>query len=222
MSSKNIKVLCFTASMKRPIYLRQCILQLQQQSHNLDHVVYLNSNEFESVEDEHNYVDLLRDIKIKTGNQLLVAYGPSASHHRNHMAAIEQVNWKNYDLFFKIDDDDIYKQHYIRDAVADYIKRKWDFSGEISKGHLYYEKFKKNYNLNEYVSDIDYSNKAFMPPTFCWNKKAMKIIADIDDIKGSEDYEWRKQLATNDDLLTLVRPAGNFIYNIHKKSILYR
>ena len=141
--SKSLKVLCFTASSKRPIYLRHCILQLQFQSFDLHHVVYLNSPEFESSEDQHNYIELLTDINIKKNNKLFVAYGPSSTHHRNHMAAIEQVNWHDYDLFFKIDDDDIYKQHYIKDAVEDYQQRKWDFSGEISKGHIYYDRFKK-------------------------------------------------------------------------------
>ena len=219
--NQNFKVLCFTASSKRPIYLRHCIMQMQLQTYNIHHVLYLNSNEYNSAEDEHNYLDLLSDIPIKKGNQLLAAYGPSASHHRNHMAAIEQVDWQDYDLFFKIDDDDIYKLTYIESAVADFNSRGWDFSGEISKGHILNDKWKKTKDIAEYISDYDYSGKEFMPPTFAWNKTCMEIISKITDIQGSEDAVWRKTLVENTHLKTMVRPAGNFCYNIHKDSILY-
>ena len=81
------KVLVFTASAKRPIYLRHCLLQMQQQTYPLDHAVYLNSPEYKSPDtDPHNYMSLVDDIIITKGKKIHIGYGPTASHHKNHMA----------------------------------------------------------------------------------------------------------------------------------------
>ena len=65
------KVLVFTASAKRPIYLRHCLLQMQQQTYPLDHAVYLNSPEYKSPDtDPHNYMSLVDDIVITKGKKI--------------------------------------------------------------------------------------------------------------------------------------------------------
>ena len=222
-SKHKIKVLAFTASSKRPIFLRHCVMQLQQQSYPLDHVVYVNSSDYKDHHDEHNYLELLTDITISNENNLKVGYGPSSSHHRNHMAAIRLINWKDYDLFFKIDDDDIYRKNYIKDAVDDYIERQWDFSGEMSYGHLLNNTlWKKNHHLRQFVSDKNYQQGQFMPPTFTWNLKGMHKIMSIDNIQGAEDPVWKNTLITSPDIKTMVRKIGNFTYNVHQDNKRYR
>ena len=209
------KVLVFTASSKRPLFLRNCIFQMQQQTYPITHAIYVNSPNYSSADDSHNYLELMNDIHIKKGNKVNAGYGPSASHHRNHMAAINLTEWQEYDLFFKVDDDDIYRTSYIEAAVQHYIDQKWDFSGEISKGHIHHEHWHKHHSFQEFSSSDLPDNAMFMPPTFAWNKSCMKIIMDIDDITGSEDKVWRETLAHNKSITTKVRPPGNFIYNIH-------
>jgi hypothetical protein len=222
--NRPLKVLAFTATAKRPFYIRHCMFQMQQQGYPIDHVIYMNSNEYNNEKDEHNYMDLIADVSIAagSGNKVFAGYGPSASHHLNHMAAVNLVDWREYDLFFKIDDDDIYKRNYVEDTVSHHLEHGWDFSGEISKGHIYLEKWKKNYSLRQYKADNNHENAQFMPPTFVWTKPCMEIIMGFDDIKGHEDPVWKETLVTNKNLKTMVRPEGNFIYNIHKENKIYR
>ena len=216
------KVLVFTASAKRPIYLRHCLLQMQQQTYPLDHVVYLNSPEYQSPDqDTHNYLKLLDDIVIAKGKQIHIGYGPTASHHLNHMAAIQLVNWEDYDLFFKVDDDDIYRSCYIQDAVKDYLTQQWDFSGEISTGHINKTVYNKNQSFSHFVSSsssIESESAAFMPPTFAFSKKALQRIMKLKRVEGSEDEAWKKRLLQLKSIKTKIRSTHNFIYNIHSKN----
>ncbi|RAP32896.1 hypothetical protein DID80_08415 [Candidatus Marinamargulisbacteria bacterium SCGC AAA071-K20] len=213
-----LKVLAFTASSKRPIYLRHCILQLQNQSVSVDHGIYINSPDYQSIEDKHNYSSLIDDIGARNNNQILVAYGPSASHHQNHMAAANLFDINTYDLFLKIDDDDIYRKHYVRDVVADYLKNGWDFSGAISQGHINKDEWRKNDNLRSYISDSKHKEGHFMPPTFAWTKKAMTIINSIDNIVGAEDSVWKDTLLNSKDIKVATREQSNFSYNIHTQN----
>ncbi|MDC0036994.1 hypothetical protein OAJ27_01960 [bacterium] len=215
------KVLVFTASAKRPIYLRHCLLQMQQQTYPLDHAVYLNSPEYKSPDtDPHNYMSLVDDIVITKGKKIHIGYGPTASHHKNHMAALTLVNWEDYDLFFKVDDDDVYRSTYIQDAVTHFQEHQWDFSGEISHGHI----LKDSWNKTVHIGKIKQSKKNtveknFLAPAFSFSKKSMKMIMGIKNISGPEDVVWNKYLQEAKNIKTMVRPDLNFTYHIHDNNI---
>ena len=236
----NVRILAFTASSKRPIHLRHCIFQMQAQTYSVDHGIYLNSNDYETFEDIHNYAQLIDDIPIKSSNKLLFSYGPTLSHHLNHLSAIRLYDWESYDLFIKIDDDDIYRTHYIRDLVDDYLEHQWDFSGAISHGHIQSEKWLKDQDLRSFNSDQETFNSVrsilkqlnldtastsrdskegkFMPPTFAWTKSCMAMINKIDNIKGSEDSVWKELLLSQSQFKVRTRNISNFTYNIHASS----
>ena len=42
------------------------------------------------------------------------------------MTAVQQFNIEDFDLFLKIDDDDIYLKDYVKFIVQDYQKYLWD------------------------------------------------------------------------------------------------
>ena len=234
---KQLKILAYTASAHRPLLLRHCIYQIQTQSYSLDHGIYINSKHYQEFTDTTNYCSLIDSIPIKKNNTVLVHYGQTLTHHLNHMAAIRLFNWQDYDLFLKIDDDDIYKPNYVSDLVDDYLTNKWDFSGEISSGHINQEHWYANrslssFKINRDVQPItqaiadqlnlnisiltelpDYAQ--FMPGTFVWNKKCMTIINSIENILGSEDSIWRQLLCSIPDITVTKRKQSNYSYHRH-------
>ena len=217
----DIRVLAFTASYKRPIFLRCCMLQIQSQAYTCSHGVFINSSDYQSPNDSTNYMSLINDINISKQSVVKVGYGKTGHQHFNHMAALLQFDIDNYDLFLKIDDDDIYSLDYVKNVVEDYQHKLWDFSAVASKGFVNktsYEKFKSVHFGHKKKHDILNT----MPGTYAFTRKAIKSLIDKgNDYKWLGKYEdnvWLKWMKDEESLKCSVRDVQDYVYIIHENN----
>lgn len=215
------RVLAFTCSSHRPYYLRNAILQMMAQSYSCDYSVYLNSENFSSQDDKENYISLYRDL---INDRLFLSYGEKFHQHFNHMEAVKKFNIEDYDLFLKIDDDDIYRRHYVKHIVSDFEKNKWNFSASCSY-----------YLVNE--SNIDYSIIGFerkesekidsdlaytMPGTYAFSREAFMFILEYGKTYNwegpYEDFSWLTWMLNRYPDKCVVRESSDYTYNIHNKN----
>lgn len=203
--------------------LRHCIMQMQRQSFPLDHVIYVNSiNEPGSEYIADNYSGLLEDLLEGTQGSLKIGYGKTLSFHENYTAALSLANINNYDLFLKIDDDDIYRQNYVEDVVRDFVSRKWDYSGAVSAGLLVGHKWEPHCVLAGLgLGEMDRELKVpdLMPSTAAFSRKAIKAILSLEAVDGFEDVHWRRHLARRLEIVMAQREDKNFVYNVHGDNV---
>lgn len=99
-----MKVLLFTPSYKRPYMIRHCILNMKNQSYiNFTHSIRIMYDDRSEIS---NYEILFDDI---LDDRFIIQYRKDSSTHTNSMSAILQCP-QPYDIYIKIDDDDIYKE----------------------------------------------------------------------------------------------------------------
>jgi hypothetical protein len=214
-----VRALAFTCSRHRPLMLRHCIMQLQRQSYPIDHAIYVNSLEEESASRTSlHYGALLHDLCNDTSSKILIKYGKSKTPHENYASALKMINIDDYDLFLKIDDDDIYFRSYVKDIVDDFVANRWDHSGSYSCGLLngyrwYPEKIQKNLGFGQV--DLDLNLPESMPSSSAFSRKAIRIILEVQETKNFEDIQWRRILAQTPNIVMALRNDRNFVYNIH-------
>jgi len=214
-----IRALAFTCSRHRPLMLRHCIIQLQRQSYPIDHAIYVNSpaDEYPDRTSIH-YEALLNDVCNNTSGKVLIEYGKSKTPHENYIIALKMINIDDYDVFFKIDDDDIYLQSYVKDVIDDFAVNRWDYSGTCSHGLLngyrwYPEKIQRDLGLGQV--DLDLEIPGIMPPSAAFSRKAIRVILEAPGSDLRSDIHWRRLLARTPNLIMALRNDRNFIYNIH-------
>lgn len=212
-------MLAFTCSRHRPLMLRHCIMQLQHQTYPADHVVYVNSSE-NSYPDETTlqYDLLLDDLRGASTARIKIAYGPSMSSHKNYLAALRLAEVDDYDLFLKIDDDDIYLRDYVKGVVRDFCARRWDYSGSVSTGLLNGHRWKPKAMLTDLgleQADRDMGIPGVMPPSAAFSRRAVQALLEIPDVRCFEDIVWRRHLAVVPQISMVSRKDRNFVYNIH-------
>ena len=219
---KKIKVCCFTASANRPLPLRHCIYQLQQQTIQHHHCIYVNSNQFKSEADETNYLPFVSDIPVKKKNNIFLAYGPTDHQHYNHMAAVSLAPDSHYDLYLKIDDDDIYFNTYIEDIITSFQTHKWDISGSYSDGILNNNKIKRNIKYLT-LNNTKKNPLQVMPGTLAFSHKAMALLQSTFETKlirkHFEDEQWIEFLCQQKEIKSHIRQKSNYMYHIHEKNI---
>lgn len=216
-----MRVLAFTASKNRPFLLRHCVMQMRLQTYPVMHGIYLNSDSG-NIED-FDYADLLSDIPFDTEHKIKLYGSKTLTQHQNHMMAIRQVpHWDTYDLFVKIDDDDIYRTRYIESVVASYKDNQWDFSGTVANGVLNGTRW----NLKRTIEDLrdrtepeTQERPYIMPPTFAFSKKAIDRLMDLDDIQGWEDPVWFDVLTQDPTIRVHKREASHFSLHIHGNNV---
>jgi hypothetical protein len=139
--------------------------------------------------------------------------------HFNNMAAIKAVDgYKDYDLFIKMDDDDIYKLDYVKNIVT-FFENNPDVdvvSSEIKfqlNGTEIYLANAKDLGGN---TDVDYR----MPMTFAFNKKALDAIINLEekDMFGGDDMVWRIIWRAHNLKHAVVDNAEEIIWHIHGKN----
>ena len=229
MAQQVTRVLAFTASAHRPLYLRHCILQMQSQTYPCTHSVFLNASEYQGPDDSTNYCLLMTDIAIAKGFNLHIAYGKQGHQHFNHVTAIEQVDINAYDLFLKIDDDDIYRSQYIEHVVQSFEQDNWDFSGAATKGVVQGSRIQKKSeacfkkdpkNLHDHPLD------QAMPGTYAFSQKAMRLI-----IKKGAQYTWKKHyedptwltwMLEDPQIRAMYRNQDDYTYVIHETNFSRR
>ena len=203
------RVLAFTCSRERPLLLRNCILQMRDQSHPVDHAVYLNGDD----DTRALFDDLQRP-------GLFLRFGPSLSQHENYANALLAADIDAYDLFCKIDDDDLYRLDYIATVVADFERHRWDYSGTHSTGVVVGRRWLPDLQLRSLgllAPDHEAGVIEVMPPTMAFSRRALDRVLSAPS-GAYEDIAWRRAIA-GAGLQQSVRAVSNFTYNVHGQNV---
>jgi hypothetical protein len=199
--------------------LRHCIMQMQRQTYPTDHVIYVNSPD-EATEDSTtlNYEMLLDDLAAGSVSLLEIGYGPTLTPQGNYTAALRQITLDRYDVFLKIDDDDVYLRDYVMNVVRDYESRKWDYSGSSSDGHLNGHRWQPNVviaSLGLSDEERQLGIPDVMPSSIALSRRGIETILNLHDTGEWEDIQWRRHLARTQGIKMSIREDSGFIYNIH-------
>ena len=220
--STPVRALAFTCTAMRPYFIRCCVLQIQQQTYPVDHVIYINHPDAEDRAEPYNYISLLNDLAPQHGT-LTIRYGRSGTQQFNHMQALELADLDRYDLFLKIDDDDVYRRGYIQDVAADYVKQGWDFSGTHAHGIMDGTKWGPRnccQHLGMEPRDIELGVAEMMPSSYAFTRKALDAIRTIPaTIDKNEDILWRRSLAENEQIKKHVRKRSGMAYHLHGTNV---
>jgi hypothetical protein len=216
---KEKKVLCFTTSFKRYRMLRGCIRDIASQTYkNIFHsvnITYVDSFGIQYQENKLQKIEFIfDDLKTEKNNFF---FSENSHQHLNYIRAITSVeNYDEYDLFVKIDDDDIYKKDYVKTIVEFFENNDYDVVTS-----------KINYQLNgSSVFTGDYNcyfvnpqNCSFkMPMTFAFNFTALQYILNIIELNNWEDNLWRDVWCKNCKIGEMDN-SKNIIWHIHGKNI---
>lgn len=210
-----MKALIFTCSYNRPYMLRQCMLNAKNQSYqDIIHAVNIVSDGGE----DQNFLPLYNDL---LDDKLIVRTGINDRIHINNMLAIENIpNYYDYDVFIKMDDDDIYKKDYVKNIV-EMFQANPDVdivSTRINHQLNGVQMVSGNYdNLGGNPNNSLYH----MPMTFAFNMRALDTIINIPDqeIGWNDDLLWRYKW---EDVGLKHMPVNNqeeIIWHIHGKNI---
>lgn len=207
----NLKVLCFTTSYNRHKMLRGTINDIKNQSYNN---IFHSINIALDINNQLDYSLIYNDI---LDDRCKIIYNSNQHQHINHINAIKSIDYNQYDVFVKIDDDDIYKKDYIK-TIVDYF---------INNPNIDVISSKINLQLNgSIIRQINADNLGGntegcifrMPPTFAFNKKALFEIINLSHIYGFEDHMWRDVWCKN-CIIGEVDNSKNIIWNIHGQNI---
>lgn len=214
-----MKVLVFTSSYsKRAYMMRQCILSGMNQTYkDFVHSVNITLDKDAETRDlSPLYNDLLHP-------NLIINYSDNATYgfsHFNNMNTIRFVpGYNEYDLFIKMDDDDIYKSGYVENIV-NHFKAHPDtdiVSTRISTQLNGYDIYKGNYdNLGGNPGNSTYH----MPMTFAFNKRSFDAIVNLTaaDVNGHDDKMWRTVWERKGYKHVAVKNDDEIIWNIHGKN----
>ena len=206
------KVLCFTPSFNRLKMTRSCILDITNQSYqNIFHSVNITLEQTDNKET--NILKILEDVKTDKNSFI---FTKNQHQHINHINTILSIDgYEEYDLFIKIDDDDIYKKDYVSTIVVFFnnndvdvvsSKMKYQLNGNLIRVGDYN-------NLGANPKDCDFK----IPSTFAFNLKALNLIKDIQNVYGFEDNMWRDAWCNNCKIAE-VDNTENIIWYIHGKN----
>ena len=221
MKTKQPKVLCFTTSYNRPYHLYNCINSILNQSYkNITYSVGICTNT-----DMDSYRSLLSN--YISDKRFKLSFHENLSQHENYLYPIKITEYQKYDIFIKIDDDDIYKKEYIENMVSNYLKYNKDvLSGyikyQLNNNHLYRGKFD---NVGgHWHEDLKSKTKFGMPFTYVFNQKALKVLLnttsdELGQIHIFEDAGWRRKWRENKITSKVLECIDSAIYNIHGHNI---
>lgn len=214
----NFKVLVFTSAYyKRPYMMRQSILSTRNQTYtNLIHSVNITLDDTATTR---NLSPLYDDI-LETNDRLLINYTKNYPRfgfsHFNNMKAITMVpDYNTYDIFIKMDDDDIHKSRYVENIVrlfettnVDVVSSKIDV--QLNGYDLHYGPYD---NLGGNPNNSTYH----MPMTFAFNKRGLDCIINLteSDVCGHDDMMWRVAWENNGLNHYPVNNNNQIIWNIH-------
>jgi hypothetical protein len=187
--------------------LRSCIQDIHNQSYkNIHHAINIAVDS-----EKEDYSCLYDDIN----SNVTVVYNWNSHQQINHFNAIEAVDYKQFDIFIKVDDDDIYKSNYVKNIVEcfndiDIV------SSYISTQLNGYKIFKDVYDdLGANPEGSDYG----MPMTLAFNKKALEIAKSVTNLDEYEDKLWRDAWTEAGLVHKLVKNDDEVIWYIHGANI---
>jgi hypothetical protein len=188
-----MKTLCFTTSYNRPYFIYNTINNILNQSYKIfDYCINIGLNHTDHKSD---YEWLLKD--FKDDPRLKIVYNINDHQQINYMNSMIPALSTEYDLFVKVDDDDIYHKNYLEQSLKYFETNNCDILSFTCKHHI------NNNKIKDQISSIgnwhmdNHHIKFGMPPTFIFNKKAFDIIKNITveqskKIHPFEDAAWRQ------------------------------
>lgn len=206
------KILCFTTSYKRLKMLRGCIMDIKNQTYNNIHHA-INITEDNNV-DQKLFLKAFDDL---TSDKCFISFTINQNQHINHMNAIFSVaNIDDYDIFVKIDDDDIYKTNYIQNIVDVFDNNNVDIvsskvTTQLNNNGVYSI---EQHNLGGNPNGCDFK----IPATFAFNRKALDLISKIDSYTGFEDNIWR-EIWCGKCKIQEVDNTNEYIWHIHGSNV---
>lgn len=213
-----MKVMVFTSSYNRPHMLRQCILNVKNQTYkNIFHAINLASDP----DDWQNILPLVNDIYSHRKMHFIHA-GNSHTHFNNMLAIRSLGNYNTYDVFIKMDDDDIYKSGYVENIVN---KFKEDPTIDIVSSQIKYQlnghRVYKGEELFDNLGGNPGKSTYHMPMTFAFNRKALDVIKDLEqkDVFGHDDMMWRMHWEAHGLKHATVDNTEEVIWHIHGKNV---
>ena len=217
-----MKILCFTTSYRRPYYIYNIINNILNQSyHNIEYCVNIN---LDNLLDKELYSSILED--FTQDKRLKIIYNKNNDQQINYVRAINGFDHCDYDLFFKIDDDDIYRKDYIKKSIELFNSHSCDVMSYVSNININNNvlKDKPVTNIGNWAQDAKSEIQFGMPSSFVFNKKACDIIRNIDlktskKIHRFEDGAWKELWRKNQLKSTIIDDENLFIYNIHKNNV---
>lgn len=210
-----MKALIFTCSYNRPHMLRQCMLNAKNQSYeNCIHTVNIVSDGGK----DQNFLPLYDDL---LDDKLIVNKGNNNFIHFNNMIAIKSVpNYDEYDVFIKMDDDDVYKKDYVKN-IMDFFQANPDVdivSSRINHQLNGIQMVSGNYDS---LGGNPNNSTYHMPMTFAFNKKAFECIANTppNEVNWNDDLLWRYKWEDAGLKHMAVDNQEQIIWHIHGKNI---
>lgn len=215
--------LCFTTSYKRPYHLYNCINNiLNNQSYkDMDYVVGVC---VDNKKEENQYKELLKD--FTQDKRLKLFFHPNLDQHENYLYAIKQIDRHKYNLFIKIDDDDIYKANYLENLIKNYSTYNTDIISASIKSEINNNIIKEGSfdSIGHWPKDSGNKINFGMPFTYAFNNKALEIIlkctvAELHAIHAFEDPGWRTRWREHSLKSHVIKNSIDAIYNIHGSNV---
>lgn len=219
----NNKVLCFTNSYNRPYHIYNTIQNILHQTyHNFDYVIGISIDDPQEEESYNKLIEhSLTDIRVK------VFFHPNLNQHDNYLYPILQTDYKKYNIFVKIDDDDIYKPDYLAKSLAAFTKYKCDIISsntkyQINNHKIYTGKFDNV--AGHWHQDLKSAIKFGMPFSYIFNRRCLNILLqttsqELCAIHPFEDAGWRTKWRENNIKSHVIQNSEDLIYHIHGHNI---
>jgi hypothetical protein len=210
INKKKLKVLCFTPSYNRHKMIRGCIKDINDQTYkNIHHSVNITYDK--------NYNNLKIIYDDLNNSNLTIQYNKNSNQQENYMNCFKNINIDDFDLFIKIDDDEIYKKNYIKTIINFFNKNKnVDIISSPFKYQLNGNKVIKNKWNN--LGDNKKEYHLHMASTLAFNRKALDLIISL-KTNNYEDSAWDKIWIKNKLKFDTVDNTENVIWYIHGKNI---
>ena len=204
------KVLCFTPSHNRHKMLRGCIRDVASQTYpSIVHAVNIAYDKDEDI----RYFPRMYD-DLQTDN-LFISYNLNGHNHFNYLNAIKACpNFLDFDLYIKIDDDDMYKSGYVEAIVSQFqddittTKVKYYLNGHRLSAGLH-----DNFGANPEVTNYH------MPMTLAFNRKALFSILNIEEAKTWSDLLWRRKWTDDGLHHHEINNRENIVWYVHGENI---
>lgn len=195
------------------MYLRTCILGVMNQTYkNYIHSVNITIDDtFKTFDYNNLYDDLIND-------RLIINHNQNNHTHANAMNAIMAVpDYLDYDIFIKMDDDDIYKKEYVETIVDCFNETGCDTC--TSKINTQLNGISVHVNSYNNLGNSQETEIYKMPMTYSFNKKALELICKLSPYMAYDDMMWRDTWVKANLKHIQVNNDDNVIWHVHGKNV---
>lgn len=186
-----------------------CLLQMRMQTFPVRHVMRVAADT--AAED---YSSLLTPWAAP---QTRIVIGRNNRQHANHLDAIRaEPDYKRFDLFFKIDDDDFYNPAYVLHVVDDWKTRRWNVSAAASSGAVHGGRVGSGVlpGLGP-IPEEGAVARFGMPGTLVFDRKGLDCLLAVMPGDAFEHGTWRRAWL-HAKLDVALRTRSNYVYHVHR------